>query len=183
MVDWIQSLVKYSPKHARKTWLRINVSILTCSVLLLIEILMTLDPAERLEGTRAYVAYNAIICFVWTLESGLHFLQYRHDRIDKQSQPQPREHTDDSNAESKTDYEFYGIIVEMLFAVYFLYDSVSYFKTLWNEAYSISAQLFDVVIDIAAYIYVTMHLMMPPESADDDENDTDATLYIRAEMT
>ena len=176
--DWIEPLLlKYSPKHARRMWICINSIILTCSVLLILEIFMTLDPADRLEGTRAYLTYNTVVCFAWTVESALHFLQYRHDQ--EATTTTLQENDNNNNA------EWYALMVELLFAIYFLFDSVRTFKVMWYQPSSVGAQLFDVSIDAVAYIYLLTRLVMftkDEESGNNNERQEEDTPYVGAEM-
>ena len=64
----------YSPLKAPQLWTRINAVLVIWSVLLLIEILFTLGPLERLEGTRAYLTYNFGATLVWVAQVGLTIL-------------------------------------------------------------------------------------------------------------
>mmetsp|Transcript_22749 Transcript_22749/g.56213 ORF Transcript_22749/g.56213 Transcript_22749/m.56213 type:complete len:182 (+) Transcript_22749:69-614(+) len=180
MSDWTHSLLKYSPKHARKTWIYINSFVLTCSILLLIEVFMTLEPEDRLEGTRAYLTYNTVVCFAWTIESALHFVQYRHEQKEKQAQAT----TDGENSVPERDNEFYAIVVELIFAVYFLYDALATFKVMWQQPSSVGAQLFDVTVDAVAYIYLLTRLVMFTEDPKINgiETQDETTPYVGAEM-
>jgi len=195
MVDWTTmtpSLLRYSPKHARKMWIYINSFVLTCSLLLLMEIFMTLEPKDRLEGTRAYLTYNIFVCFAWTVESALHFLQSRHDQKDEENKQTTQETTrppESKNSEPKRSNEFYALVVELLFAVYFLCDAVTTIKVLWQKPSGVEAQLLDVTIDVVAYVYLLTRLIMFTEDAKINGNDEklqdddEATPYVGEEMT
>ena len=177
--DWIESLLlKYSPKHARRMWIYINSFVLCCSILLLVEIAMTLEPADRLEGTRAYLTYNTVVCFAWTVESALHFLQYRHDQ---------KSTTQENGNNNQSNGEMYALVVELLFAVYFLFDSVRTFNVMWQKPSGVGAQLFDVSIDAVAYIYLLTRLIMfteeSGEGSNNNETQQEGTPYVGAEMT
>ncbi|CAJ1938984.1 unnamed protein product [Cylindrotheca closterium] len=184
MTDWTSTspssvLLRYSPKHARKMWIYINSFVLTCSLLLLLEIFLTLEPEDRLEGTRAYLTYNIFVCFAWTVESALHFLQYKHDHHEDDedvkhytqaahNQEQTNTTTpvcDATNPEPKKDHEFYALVVELIFAIYFFYDAVTTLKGLWQQSLGVGAQLFDVTIDVVAYVYLLTRLIMFTEDA------------------
>lgn len=188
--DWTNAILKYSPKNARKAWLKINSTVLAFCIVLLVEIFLTLEPPDRLEGTRAYLSYNLIVCFSWTVESGLHFLQYRHDQKEKEGLPreelpQEEQNSNEESSESQSNNEFYYLVGELLLAVYFLYDSVSTFSDLWRHPdANIAAQLFDVLIDTAAYAYLTSRVFLSPEKEESDGVDTGAetTPYVGGQM-
>lgn len=184
-VDWTQKLLQYSPKKSRKMWIVINSVFLTSSILLLVEIFLTLEPKDRLEGTRAYLTYNTIVCFAWTIESGLHFMQYWHECFECNKRALDISST--TTADRIRSNEKCAIIIELVFAVYFTFDAITALSK-WQQPSEVVTQIFDVMVDAAAYAYLLTRLVYftQDEDDDDDRNETEqeeeVTPYIGSEM-
>lgn len=139
-------ILKYSPNSAPRAWLLINGAILAWSVLLLCELLLTISPEDRLEGTRAYLLYNFGATLIWVVEVGLHLLEHHQLKVHSSTNPN-HEHKD-----------LYWLLAELIIALYFLYDSTRVF-VLWRTPDSnVRAQLLDTIINIAAYLYQVIRL-------------------------
>lgn len=164
-MSWLlKAFVPYAPRHAQKSWMRINAFILAWTILSFIEILRTLEPESRLSGTRSYLIYNTTVCCIWTVECLLHLLEYHHKNY---YQHVPIVGTNDSFEKQEgtkifaedDKYEIYLVMVELMLAVYYSYDAVRTFAVLWQVPnFNIGSELFDVLLDMVAYTYLTVRL-------------------------
>ncbi|GFH55397.1 hypothetical protein CTEN210_11873 [Chaetoceros tenuissimus] len=153
-ISRLRHIANYSPPKSPKTWLFINITCAIWSILLFIEILYTLGPLERLEGTREYLIYSFGTTIVWVIE--VTFTCIHHQSILLTS--------DDTNSSSNTSYlifrmiyfqtrEDYEIWVELILAVYFLFDSMDSFVQ-WKKAdLDVTSQGLDAFVNFAGYIY------------------------------
>lgn len=154
----LKELVKYSPPKAPKTWLFINIVCAIWSILLFIEILYTLGPLERLEGTQAYLIYSFGTTTVWVIQVTLTCIHQQSILLE----------SDDTNSNSpnqtNTSYLIFRMIylqtsgdyeiwMELILAVYFLFDSLSSFVE-WKKAdLDVTSQGLDAFVNFAGYIY------------------------------
>ncbi|CAJ1938982.1 unnamed protein product [Cylindrotheca closterium] len=83
----------------------------------------------------------------------------------KQRQQQDKsmtEKNDDDTTKSDMEedqYEIYLVIVELMLAVYYSYDALVTFGKLWRVPnFNIESELFDVLLDMVAYTYLTVRL-------------------------
>ncbi len=136
------NLSAYAPPQAPILWTWINLICLVWSTLLLIEILFTLSPLDRLEGTRCYLVYNLGTTLVWIAEVGLTlFYLQGHTQI---------QHILRLNLHTKEDYEAF---VELVLAIIFLGESVKIFWVWSKVDEDVDAHLFDAILNIFGYCY------------------------------
>lgn len=133
-----------SPLRARKTWMWINAVCLAWSILLFIEIIFTLGPLDRLEGTRAYITYNFVTTLVWVVEVGLTVLDDMKQLI-----------------LSRRD------LFELAVAVFFLIDSMRLFLDWYKADVDVGGKSLDILINFAAYVYQLSKLRESPVGSDD----------------
>jgi hypothetical protein len=142
-----------SPLRAPKTWMWINAVCLAWSILLFIEIIFTLGPLDRLEGTRAYITYNFVTTLVWVVEVGLTVL----DDV-KQSILSRRD------------------LFELAVALFFLIDSMRLFLDWYKADVDVGGESLDILINFAAYVYLLKtnppRLQESPVVGSDDYLDT-----------
>ena len=139
-----------SPLRAPKTWMWINAVCLAWSILLFIEIIFTLGPLDRLEGTRAYITYNFVTTLVWVVEVGLTVL----DDMKQQS------------ILSRWD------LFELAVGLYFLIDSMRLFLDWYKADVDVGGESLDTLINFAAYVYQLSKLQESPVVGSDDYLDT-----------
>ena len=123
----------------------INAVCLAWSILLFIEIMFTLGPLDRLEGTRAYITYNFVTTLVWVVEVGLTVL----DDMKQQS------------ILSRWD------LFELAVGLYFLIDSMRLFLDWYKADVDVGGKSLDILINFAAYVYQLSKLRESPVGSDD----------------
>ena len=133
-----------SPLRAPKTWMWINAVCLAWSILLFIEIIFTLGPLDRLEGTRAYITYNFVTTLVWVVEVGLTVLDDMKQLI-----------------LSRRD------LFELAVALFFLIDSMRLFLDWYKADVDVGGKSLDILINFAAYVYQLSKLRESPVGSDD----------------
>lgn len=136
-----------SPLRAPKTWMWINAVCLAWSILLFIEIIFTLGPLDRLEGTRAYITYNFGTTLVWVVEVGLTVLDDMKQSI----------------VLSRRD------LFELAVALFFLIDSLRLFLDWYKADVDVGGESLDVLINFAAYVYLLSKLQESPVVAGSDD--------------
>ena len=128
----------------------INAVCLAWSILLFIEIIFTLGPLDRLEGTRAYITYNFVTTLVWVVEVGLTVLDDMKQSI-----------------LSRQD------LFELDVALFFLIDSMRLFLDWYNANVDVGGESLDILINFtAAYVYQCRKLQESPVVGSDDYLDT-----------
>jgi hypothetical protein len=132
-----------SPLRARKTWMWINAVCLAWSILLFIEIIFTLGPPERLEGTRAYLTYSVGTTLVWVVEVGLTVLGMEQSILSRRD------------------------LFELAVAVFFLIDSMRLFLDWYKADVDVGGKSLDILINFAAYVYQLSKLRESPVGSDD----------------
>ena len=134
-----------------KTWIWINAVCLAWSILLFIEIVLTLGLLERLEGTRAYITYNFGTTLVWVVEVGLTVLDDMKQSI----------------VLSRQD------LFELAVALFFLIDSLRLFLDWYKADVDVGGESLDILINFtAAYVYQCRKLQESPVVGSDDYLDT-----------
>jgi hypothetical protein len=166
----MKCILRYSPNKARKAWIWINAAILACSVLLLSELLLTFSPEDRLEGTRAYLMYNFGTTFIWSIEVGLLVLDYHELQERSREDPDPQHHN------------LYSLIVELIIALYFFYDSTQVYKQWRNpNADDVEANVLSTIINAATYLYEVIRLSSR-RAADDYVDITSQEAHVVSEV-
>lgn len=144
----------YSPLKAPQLWTRINAVLVIWSVLLLIEILFTIGPLERLEGTRAYLTYNFGATLVWVAQVGLIILDIQKgsaiNTIVSRTINRPCSILRSCQALTKKDIE---LLMELTVAIYFLFDSTQVFVVWYKADPDVEAQILDTLFNFACYMY------------------------------
>ena len=125
----------------------INAVCLAWSILLLIEIIFTLGPLDRLEGTRAYITYNFGTTLVWVVEVGLTVL----------------EDVKQSIVLSRRD------LFELAVALFFLIDSMRLFLDWYKADVDVGEESLEVLLNFAAYVYLLSKLQESPVVAGSDD--------------
>mmetsp|Transcript_30815 Transcript_30815/g.45607 ORF Transcript_30815/g.45607 Transcript_30815/m.45607 type:complete len:224 (+) Transcript_30815:72-743(+) len=175
----------YSPLKARKLWIRINLFLLLWSCLLFIDLLFTIGPLERLEGTREYLTYNFGSTLVWVVEVGLTVLDMNmnanmdtnvHDgeRVAHEGpmlsvlnririMERPFDVKQLFQTWTRKDVE---LSAELVLAIYFLLDSTKVFVQWYKADSDVGAELFDTLLNLAAYFYQWKKLQNLPDGGD-----------------
>ena len=122
-------------------WLWINAICAVWSLLLVIEILWTLSPLDRLEGTRAYLSYSFGTTIIWVFEVIVHLWN-------RKRHPQ---HAGDGEREYR--HETIQLGLELILALYFLLDSTKVFVKWQTSDADVGAELLDSIVGLAAYLY------------------------------
>ena len=130
----------------------INAVCLAWSILLFIEIIFTLGPPERLEGTRAYLTYSVGTTLVWVVEVGLTVLGMEQSILSRRD------------------------LFELAVAVFFLIDSMRLFLDWYKADVDVGGKSLDILINFAAYVYLLKtnppRLQESPVVGSDDYLDT-----------
>lgn len=160
----LKQIQRIGPTKALEPWRWINASVLWCSVLILMELLATLAPEKRLEGTHAYLVYNFGATLIWVVQSSL-------DAVDFVCEPnnQAPSPPSDGILWLKQNSSWLLLLLEWTVAVYFLYDSVLVFQQWMTPDVDVRADFLDTSINAGWYLYQTLKL------ASADEEDTSST--------
>jgi len=149
-------LLAIAPQKSPLLWFRVNSTLFVWSVLLLIELLFTEAPLERLEGTRAYLAWNFVTTLVWFGEVGLK-CYYINDSIIRDGWTQLHQII---FLQTRQDIETF---VELMLAIYYLIDSAKVFRS-WHKAdIDLSGELFDAILNSLSYLYEMSTFRRLPE--------------------
>jgi len=135
-VEYQSFLSTYSPLKARTLWIRINLIFVLWSALLFLDLLFTIGPLERLDGTQEYLTYNFGSTLFWVLEAGLTALDMNMQRDTDEGlmrstfnrirvMKSPSDLTHLCQTWTKEDVE---ITVELALGIYFLVDSMRVFS-------------------------------------------------------
>lgn len=154
----VKEFVKISPPKAPKSWLYINIVCAIWSILVFIEILYALGPLERLKETHAYLIYSFGTTIVWVIEVTL--TSIHHQTILLESDDAILNSPNQTNTsylifrmiylQTREDYEIW---LELILAVYYLFDSISSFVE-WKIAdLDVTSQGLDAFVNFAGYIY------------------------------
>lgn len=176
-----QSFVStYSPLKARTLWMKINLIFLLWSALLFLDLLFTIGPLERLDGTREYLTYNFSATLFWVLEAGLTALDMNMQRnVDEglmrssfnnvRAMRIPSDATRLCQTWTKEDVEN---SLELALGVLFLFDSMRVFTQWYTADPDLGAELLDTLLNFAAYLYIVIKLRNLPDDGDNvDSND------------
>ena len=156
-------LKAYAPTNAPRAWIWINTFCLVWSALLFIEILFTLAPLDRLEGTQFYLAWNFGTTFIWLVEVGLTIYSDMQESNLENGQVSLYEYVSSKTA----DPEGFRLILELMLAFLFLGDSITVFWRWFEVDENIDGELFDTVVSIAAYGYQIIMIRKSTLSQDD----------------
>lgn len=110
-------------------WFCINLTCFVWSFLLLIEILWTVEPLDRLQGTHVYLTWNFGTTIIWVVETALPVCTLGW----------------------KSSFFQMG---EWILALYFLVDSIALFQQWQQPDEDIRGEVLDAVISLAAYAYL-----------------------------
>uniref|UniRef100_A0A7S2EUL1 Uncharacterized protein n=1 Tax=Trieres chinensis TaxID=1514140 RepID=A0A7S2EUL1_TRICV len=161
----IMYLVSYSPFRARKTWITINSMCLLWSILLILELAFTLDPLDRLEGTRVYLSYNFVTTIIWLLEVGLTL-------ADVYATNHRESCFECLHFRTRQDVE---LMVELIVALYFFGGSLQVFFQWYTVDTNVSGQFVDAILNLVAYAYLLWRVMS------DRSSDSDGGFYDEGE--
>jgi len=152
-------LLTITPQKSPILWFRVNSTLFVWSVLLSVELLFTAAPLDRLEGTRAYLAWYFATTLVWFGEVGLK-CYYIHESITRDGWTQLHQIV---FLQTRQDVE---IFLELILAVYYLIDSAKVFWS-WQKAdKDISGEVFDAILNSLAYLYEMSTFQRLPEPND-----------------
>ena len=162
-------LVPYAPLKARKSWILINALCLVWSSLLCFEIYYKPGPLERLAGTHAYLTWSCVTTIVWVAEASLTFLEMRQSTTNQNGVCTGR----CLSFKSAGDF---GMIVELLIAVYFLADSVKVFWIWHTPDANTEGEFLDAIIN--GVIYASQFIRLCWISAFESDNNVDADFGV-----
>ncbi len=149
-------LRKCSPGRNQEKWLFINAIVLIWSVVLLTQIVGTLnennESDEKTSVELGYLFYNLGTCFIWAVEVGLNIFDYidtKEESGENSLLKQP-DHSITSTSETTP------LWIEFTFAVYSLIASVGIvFHLTRKEVHHLAnGMLFDVFANMLAYLYM-----------------------------
>ena len=135
------SIIKLAPANSPSLWLCINFVCCLWSVLLVVSILSTMSPLNRLEGTQLYFIWNFGTTLVWCIEAGLNGYYARQHQL--------------SNTNSRFPWTS---VLEVALAIYFTADSIHLFRKWLKPDQDIEGELADTIVSTLAYAYQLYHI-------------------------
>lgn len=159
----LEEIQQFSPAKAIKPWMWINAFVFGWSVLLLIELVTTLSPGDRLEGTQAYLVYNFGATIIWVVESSLNGVDFACENKEQRAPSVDASWFDRNSA-------WLFLVIEWGLAIYFLYDSTKVFQQWKIPDNDVGADFIDISINTGSYLYQILKLSSledpsPPSSS------------------